>query len=147
MKTLGCLALAAVIAACVSGCSSGPALGDVKGTVTLDGKPLAKGSIRFETTGARPATAQIENGQIIEATTYQPGDGVPVGTHKIAIFANADASSAVVPDPGKAGPTPGANYMSGKSLIPEHYSDPEKSGLTAEIKRGENIVEFKLASQ
>jgi hypothetical protein len=114
--------------------------------VTLNGQPLARGTIRFETTGERPATAVVENGQIVEATTYKTGDGVPIGSHKVAVFANADAASAVVDDPGKA-PPPGANYMSGKSLIPARYNDPEKSGLSAEIKSGENVVEFKLSSE
>jgi hypothetical protein len=136
---MGCIALC-------GGCSKGPRLGSVRGTVTFNDQPLAKGTIVFETAGARPATGRIENGQIADITTFDTGDGVPVGSHKVAIFASADAASAVVDDPGKGGPTPGPNYMSGKSLIPERYNDPEKSGLVAEIKSGDNSVEFKLSS-
>lgn len=128
-----------------AGCS-GDNLGQVAGTVTLDGKSLSKGTITFETTGKRPATARIENGQIVDATTFKPGDGVPVGTHKVAITANEDGASAEVSDPGK-GKGPGANYMVGKSLIPSAYNDPTTSKLTADVKSGKNTLEFKLSSK
>jgi hypothetical protein len=128
------------------GCSGRPPLAKVKGKVTLDDKPLAKGTIIFETAGQRPATGRIENGEIVEISCYQTGDGVPVGSHKVAISATEDAASAVVENPG-GGKAPGGNYMSGKSLIPLYYNDPNMSGLTAEIKPGDNMLEFKLKSQ
>jgi hypothetical protein len=121
-------------------------MGLVKGTVTLDGKPLAKGSITFETTDARPATGTIVAGEIVEVTTYDPGDGAPVGQHKVAIAATEDAASAVVANPGEAKQS-ATDYMAGKSLIPAMYNDPSASGLTAEIKPGQNTVEFKLVSK
>ena len=31
-----------------------------------------------------------------------------------------------------------------KNLLPEKYRDPEKSGLTIEVKKGMEPVEFKL---
>src|SRR5262245_44415901 len=78
-----------------AGCRSGVELAPVKGTVTLDGKALARGTIRFESPGQRPATGKIVNGEIVEVTTYQPGDGAPVGSHKVAVWATEDAASAV----------------------------------------------------
>ena len=123
------------------GCGSGrPPLGRVTGTVTFDGKPLASGTITFETQGRRPATGRIEKGQIVEMTTYDTGDGVPVGSHKVAIWAMEEAGSAIVANPGE-GKMPD---MSGKSLIPAKYNDPNTSQLTAEIKSGENVVSFQL---
>src|SRR5436309_58646 len=123
-----CLAsLVAFVGLCVGGCGSGrAALAPVKGTITLDGKPLAKGTITFETTGKRPATGKIVNGEIVEMTTYVTGDGAPLGTHKVAVWASEEAASAVVPNPGEE--KIGANYMSGKSLIPALYNDPNTSG-------------------
>jgi len=116
----------------------------LKGTVTLDGKALTKGTIRFESPNHRPATGKIVNGEIVELTTFTDGDGVPVGPQKVAIWAAEDADSAVVANPGES--KKGANYMSGKSLIREIYNNPDTSGFTAEIKPGENVVEFKLSS-
>lgn len=146
MKTIAFALLAMIGIILSNGCSRGPALAPVKGTVTIDGSPLAKGTIIFEANGLRPATARIENGQIVEVTTYKTGDGAPVGSHKVAISANEDGASAVVENPGEA-KVPDVNYMSGKSLIPAHYNDPNTSGLTAEIKRGDNVLDFKLTSQ
>lgn len=128
------------------GCSGGLKLAPVEGTVTLDGVPLAKGTITFESTGNRPAIARIENGKIVEATTYTTGDGVPVGEHTVAISATEDAASAVTDNPGMS-KSPGANYMVGKSLIPAAYNNPSTSGLTATIQPGGNTVEFKLVSK
>lgn len=135
-----------LLASVLSGCGGGPKLAAVKGTVTLDDKPLVKGTITFETEGQRPATGRIVNGEIVELTTYKAGDGVPLGAHRVAITATADAASAVTPDPGK-GKGPGADYMVGKSLIPEAYNDPVRSKLTAQVEAGENTVAFKLSSK
>lgn len=145
MRTLFVLAIP-ILVALATGCSGRGGLAKVSGTVTLDGKPLPKGTLTFETTGQRPAMARVENGQIVEATTYKTGDGVPVGLHKVSISAFEDAASAVVDDPGK-GKAPAANYMMGKSLLPARYNDPSTSDLTADIKAGSNALEFKLTSK
>ena len=135
-----------ICAAYLTGCGSGRvAVAPVKGTVTLDGKPLANGTIAFESTGQRPATGRIEKGEIVEVTTYQTGDGAPLGKHQVAVWASEEAASAVTANPGEG--KIGANYMSGKSLVPAMYNDPNTSGLTAEIKRGENTLAFELYSK
>ncbi len=134
-----------VALALLVGCSGQPKHAEVKGTVTLDGKPLATGTITFEMKGARPATATIVNGEIIDVMTYAPGDGVAIGDHRVAVAANELPVSAVVPNPGE-GKLPKGDYMSGKSLIPAAYNNPETSGLTATIKPGENTIELKLLS-
>src|SRR5206468_4302137 len=100
---------------CLGGCSDNATLARVTGKVTLDGKPLAKGTIIFESKGQRPATGSIVNGEIVDVTTYKSSDGVPLGQHQVAISATEDTASAVVPNPGED--KVGANYMSGKSLI------------------------------
>src|SRR5262245_23665884 len=116
MRLMIVLAIPALVVL-AAGCSGGPKLAKVTGTVTLDGKPIPKATLTFEAVGQRPASVRVENGQVVEATTFKPGDGVPVGSHKVSVSAFEDASSAVVDDPGK-GKAPGANYMMGKSLLP-----------------------------
>src|SRR5262245_5688563 len=114
------LALAACVA--LAGCSDRPKMAKVKGTVTLDGKPLPTGTITFEAKGKRPATGKVVNGEITEVTTYEVGDGAPVGEHRVAVTANAEPASAVVANPGDA-KAPKGDYMVGKSLIPAAYND------------------------
>jgi hypothetical protein len=146
MKLLSCLPLV-IAALCVlsAGCSDRPKMAKVKGTVTLDGKPLPAGTVTFETKGVRPATAKVVNGEITEVTTFDLNDGAPVGQHRVAVAASEDTAAAVAANPGEM-KAPKGNYMVGKSLIPTAYNDPATSGLTAEIKSGENTVEIKLLS-
>lgn len=139
------LAALALCSALVAGCSDRPKLAKVKGTVTLDGKPLPYGTVTFEAKGLRSATGKIVNGEITNVTTYDPGDGAPVGSHRVVVTANAEPGPAVAVNPGDT-KAPKGDYMSGKSLIPAAYNDPATSGLTAEIIPGENTVEFKLSS-
>src|SRR5262245_15223070 len=110
-----CFALA-ILCLLMAGCSDRPKLGKVRGKVTLDGQPLAKGSITFESSDARPATGTIVNGQIVSVGTYDGDDGAPLGQHKVAISATEDAGTNVAANPGEASGRP-ADYMSGKSLI------------------------------
>jgi len=139
-----CLAL-------VGGCARGDRspLGDVTGSVTYQGQPLQSGTIVFEVSGARPANGKIVAGKIAEVTTYDPDDGVPVGQARIAVFATEPAGSsapaAAPPDPG-GGMPPAEDYMGAdaRSLIPERYNDPATSGLTWEIKPGDNVVTLEL---
>ena len=143
--------LAAALAGPLAGCGKrGPALAEVSGTVTLDGQPLERGTITFEATGLRPATAKILDGRIVEATTHRPNDGVPVGHQRIAVFSRAEPVAA------KPGPTtepalPGAAAfppsMAGRSLLPARYNDPATSGLSATIRPGQNTLSLELHRQ
>jgi hypothetical protein len=126
--------------ACVvvgAGCGPGVATAPIKGKVLLDSKPLPKGTIRFESAGNRAATGKIVDGEIVEVTTYSPGDGAPIAKHMIAVWATEEASN----DPGKA------NYMAGKSLIDTSYNNPKLSGLEATINSGQNVIELKLVTK
>lgn len=107
------------------GCGSG--LQSVTGSVSYKGQPLARGTITFSPEKGRPSGGDIENGKIANVTTFSPNDGVAVGKYRVAI--------AALDKPGE---------MTAKWLIPERYGDVAKSGLTAEIKNGENVLSFEL---
>lgn len=143
--------LLAAIAVGPAGCGSKrPALAPVTGTVSLDGKPLARGTLTFEAKGLRPATARIEQGRILEATTYRPGDGIPVGQQRIAVFARAE------PDGAGSGPSSGKNQpatrhgfpasMTARSLLPPRYNEPSTSGLSVDIGPGSNTLDLPLTT-
>lgn len=128
LATAGCCV--ALLGGCGGAQSQQSPLGKVTGTVEYNGKPLPQGTIAFISEKARPASGKIKDGQIIEVTTYTSDDGAPIGKHKVTITAvdnpNADM------------------YTKTKSLIPVKYNDPNKSGLTAEIKTGDNALKFDL---
>jgi hypothetical protein len=136
----------------VAGCgrSNRPKLGQVTGTVSYRGQPIASGSLVFEVSGARPATAKIANGQITEVTTFDLNDGVPIGQARIAVFATegGGAPPAAAPPPSDPGAykAPGADYMGGgaKPLVPPKFNDPSTSGLTWDIKEGKNAIKLEL---
>jgi hypothetical protein len=138
------LALAAAILACGCGPSRLPT-GQVTGRVTLDGRPLARGTLCFEAPGVRPATARIEDGRIVAATTHTEGDGLPVGRLAVAVFAREERPVEPAADPG--GARFAADSMAGRSLLPRRYNEPSTSGLMVTINPGENTLELALESQ
>jgi hypothetical protein len=113
----------------VVGC--GARYAEVKGTVNYDGKPLKEGDIAFMPEKGRPSYGKIADGQIVEVTTTQKGDGLPPGSYKVQITSLTDAE----------------DIYKGKSILPDHYGNPEKSGLTAEIKAGANTLAYDLKSK
>jgi hypothetical protein len=116
------------IALLVIGCGRGD-LAPVNGTVNYHGQPLKDGTIGFIPEHGRPAYGKIVDGKIVEVTTFTRGDGVPFGHHKVQIQAISNAN---------------AMYARHKSLIPERYADPNKSGLAADINKGSPALAFNL---
>jgi hypothetical protein len=115
------------------GCGQKSSLGTVRGTVTLDGKPLPSGNIVTLPDAGRGARGVIHDGQF-ELGTEATSDGVVIGTHRVAISANEPGSGS------------GPEATAGKSLVPIRYSNPSTSGLTVEVKAGNNTPELKLTS-
>jgi hypothetical protein len=58
----------------------------VKGKVTYNGQPVAKGTIRFEPDGyGRPATGRLQSDGSFVLGTNTEGDGVVSGAHRVSI--------------------------------------------------------------
>ena len=84
----------------------------------------------MEPAEGRSAQGKIVDGQIVDLHTYEPGDGVRVGKHKVAIIS-------FVRDPVGMEVPP--------SVIPLRYRNPGASGLTAVIEPGKtNKLMFEL---
>lgn len=134
-----------LIVTSLTGCgaaSDAPVLAKVTGTVMLDGKPLTRGSVQFLPDSSKGTSGRMALGEIgpdgdFTLTTTTTGDGAQVGFHKVSVTC-VDAPPF---DPKNPVPT------TVKWLIPEKYGSEHTSGLTAEVKEGEeNIILLDLLS-
>ena len=124
--TWGWLILLCGFGLVLSGCPGGGAKRDtatVSGKVTLDGKPLNAGRVIFLHVEGPSATADIQ----------------PDGTYKVEAAVGKTAAS--IDHRGPPEPIPGGRegmMGPGKSLVPEKYADGTTSGLSLEVKSGQN---------
>ncbi len=116
----------------VVGCSNNgsdqPETGKVSGVVTLDGKPVSKALVSFQPSEGRPSSGMTDDkGQyvlIYNAHTL----GAKVGPHKVYVSTVGGMES-----------SEGA-----KEMMPSSVADGSK--LTADVKGGNNVIDFKLES-
>lgn len=125
----------------VTGCGGGPKLpptAPVSGVVTLNNHPLPRGMVQFvpdvsKGTNGAPAVGNIgPDGRFKLQTAGK--DGAIVGQHKVAVESRQEV------DMSKGSWAP--------SLIPEKYNNPDRSGLTFEVKAGkDNTFDIQLSSK
>ena len=133
------------------GCDSdpGPVAADepsvpASGTVTFRGQPLAGYQVVLMPDGdRRPAMGVTDSEGKFTLGTNSPGDGAPAGKSKVAVVwagpeTTVDAvEQSAIDDPSKM-PKPSV-------VIPEKFSNPETSELTAEVpEAGTNALKFDL---
>ncbi len=108
----------------------------VAGTITLDGKPLEKGSITFMP--ADPQKGNVASAEI-SAGTYkiEPSQGLVPGGYRVIISSPSGDTAPVDSNelPGQAPPP-------SPDLIPPIYNS--ETTLNAEITEGENVKDFQL---
>lgn len=124
--------LASAVLLPAAGCGSQgdeiPELGQVIGQVTLDGRPLAAASVRFESEGQGGlSTGLTDESGMYELYYTQDVKGAPVGRHTVRVekYPEPEREAEVV-------------------LIPAKYSS--QSILTAEIEPGGNRCDFELTT-
>lgn len=133
MKRIGLALLVAVALVILPGCGPGqdvPELGEVTGTVTLDGKPLANAQVRFEPESAALSIGLTDGNGQYELSYVNDAKGAAIGKHVVRIE--------WFPDPDE----PAQEAV----LVPARYNT--ESTLTAEVKAGKNEnVNFELTSR
>lgn len=134
----GLFVLAAPLLCCGCG-SSLPETAPVRGVVTFDGKPLSgfkNAAVVFTPTNGRPAKSVISpTDASFELMTYKSGDGARLGHHSVAV-------SATVVDPTDKD----AQYPGVRFITPQKFGHGDTSGLTYEVKSGDNQIEIQLHS-
>jgi hypothetical protein len=149
------VALVGLLAGAVllAGCSGGKKGSKVSGTVTYNNAPVTGGKLILTPTSGSAITLEINGlGEF-------KGQDVPVGTYKVSITTKfvqdmTGGGAPVMPAdqvpkdfkskmPKDNAPPPGPAVLK-KVEIPAKYEDPNTSGETWEIKKGENKREFAL---
>jgi hypothetical protein len=120
----------------------------VSGRVTLDGKPLERGTVTFLPERGRVATGEIQTDGTFTLGTYSERDGAIVGRHRVAVVVVDQAAAEAL---AAAAPASDTDIVEADAPLPlatpAHYADPGNSGLTFEVKAGEsNEAVFELTS-
>ncbi len=160
-KTLLNKALMVVALLGISGCSgSAPEIEGrektfpVTGTVTLDGNPLAGATVTFHGPmvgkGGKPGLSAVGTTDAdgkFRLTTYEANDGAAAETYQVSITKVEAVETSASPEGEYVPPEAKARPAAPKSLVPEKYTSPEKSGLSATVTDGkDNEFTFELAT-
>ena len=116
----------------LSGCAGGdvgikpPPLGKVRGTITLDGDPLADALVQFDPGTARGSSGMTDGEGVYKLSFDEKTEGAAVGEHKVRIMTKVAAGE-------------------GAERVPAKYN--EKSELKATVEEGDNSLDFDLSSK
>lgn len=131
MRTISPLSLSLLLAvASLVGCSNRDGLVPVSGTVMIDGKPLTKGQVMVIPSGHRPSVGVIDENGRFTLSCYKPGDGVPVGTHPMAVTALEQIDDRSI-----------------RWFAPKKYADQYNSGLTMNVEGAKDDMQIDLTWQ
>lgn len=135
----------AVVVLNLAGCGSSsdrPELGQVTGTITLDGEPLKGIAVVFFPDNGRPARDTTDSEGKYELTYIRETKGTKVGHNRVEVAPDEEGGE----DEGENDEAPAKPAAkSKKPKIPARYNT--KSELEADVKPGVNVFDFKLESQ
>lgn len=125
-----------------------PELGEVTGTITLDGTPLAGVAVVFQPDNGRPSRGMTDAEGKYELTYIRQTKGAKVGPHRVEVAPSEEGESEESEEETESGDEEGQNAASkpksGKRAVPARYNT--KSELKVEVKSGKNTFDFALES-
>jgi len=135
----GWLFSSVLVVACVGlGCArqEGPKTYPVRGKVSYRGQPVTSGLVLLTPQEqGHAATGELAADGTFALTTFRKHDGAVPGKYRVAIQ--------VFPSEGAG--LPGAEFGGKRPPIPPKYFTPDSSGLSAEIKAGDNFLDLALS--
>ena len=135
----------AALAAFAAGCGGGDGYPrvPVSGTVTLDGQPLATGTITFEPKQPLPTQA---GGKVVAGKFEIPKEAGPVpGEYAVAIFGGPVDPKAAAEFDGGAISRTDPRYEKLREVVPAKFNS--STTLSAQVRAGEpNSFQFDLRS-
>ena len=125
-----------MLLALAAGCEPGADhLAPVCGKLSYQGKPLRTGTIVFTPDALRGTRGSMARADIQPDGTYSlRSNGMPgaaVGWHRVTVMATESVPVTV------ASGGVEADVMMPRSLLPERYRDPELSGLSRQVRPGQ----------
>lgn len=131
LKFFQVLSLFAVslLVGCSGGAADTPELSQVSGTVTLDGAPLTKASVTFQPQSGSSSVGMTDEAGHYELAYNKDTNGAVPGQHTVRI--------SKMGEPGSPNDT--------EDQVPAKFNRDSK--LTAEVKPGENTINFDLDSK
>ncbi|PQO46420.1 hypothetical protein [Blastopirellula marina] len=147
MQFGGLVIACSVMLLSLTGCggnSDQPELGQVTGTITLDGKPLTGVAVVFQPEKGRPAHGKTDAEGKYDLIYIRDTRGAKIGLNRVEIAPSEgeDDPTENIQDPDSIPaqrPT-----KSGKPKVPAKYNI--KSELEANVQPGENNFDFELKS-
>ena len=122
------------------GCGgSGLSLGTVSGKVTCQGKPVTVGTVVFVPEKGPSASGALDANGRYALSTKSPGDGAVVGKHRVIV---SPPTKGLPLEPGKR-PSP-RTVVKPISNIPLKFQNVKTSGLSADVRPGNNAFDFDL---
>lgn len=122
----------------MTGCGGGIQRVAVEGEVSLDGKPIQKGSILFRPTGT--TKGMTAGGEIIDGRYQLSADKGPVvGNNIVEFYADFKTGRKVLLVPHDPGSGSVDEYV---QVFPERFNT--RSTVQCEIKSGESTYDFNL---
>ncbi len=112
------------------GCGSRVPSGTVSGKAMVGAEPLSEADVLF----CREDGAAIAKATVGPSGSFTFAEPVPVGKYRVQIESTVQMAP---PESGKTQPPP-------KLKFPAKYQDNRTSGLTAEVKAGDNSFTFEL---
>ncbi len=149
MKSAGPFSLSAslggvLLLGTILGCGSDElAVIPITGQVTLDGKPVAGAAVMFLPSAGGPVATGTTNEAGAFALTTAGRDGAPAGQYTVTVTLQKVTGVAADEEEGGAG-LADPNGIHTEWIVPERYSNPEKSGLKAEVSPEQTTFKFNL---
>ncbi|PQO37705.1 carboxypeptidase regulatory-like domain-containing protein [Bremerella cremea] len=121
-----------------------PDLGQVTGTVTLDGQPLSGVAVVFQPDNGRPARGMTDAEGKYDLIYIRNERGTKVGHNRVEIAPSEEGEDEgeEAEDPDSV--EPAKPVKSGKPKVPAKYN--LKTELEADVKPGDNTFDFNLES-
>jgi hypothetical protein len=132
-----------------AGCGKGETV-PLRGTVRLDGRPLAGATVYFiaQDPGGRDALGSTDADGVFRLSTLQPGDGAFPGRYKVVVQPAAGDTGVVAATPAEAMQASGAGRKPSRPpvSIPPRYSQPGQTILVQDVPAKGDVV-FELQSR